>query len=372
MRIPLSLPLVEGSEIGVLQEVINTGFLAPAGPHVDAFENLVGDYYGPNYACLAVSSGTAALHLILEAVGVSDSDGVWITSMTFAGGAFPAVYCGANITFVDLDAKTWSIDVKVLTDRLWEAKLQSNLPKVIIVTDLYGLCTEIEPLEQLCQKYGIYLFFDAAESVGASDAKGRKAGSGGLASIISFNGNKIITSGGGGMIVSKDKNLISLCKKLSTQARDEASHYQHSRIGFNYRMPSVCAALGIAQFRTLERRVQDKKSIFQRYHRELSDKFIDFYPTHSCNPNFWLSAGSLKSNLKLSSQALIEQLSKINIECRPLWKPMHMQPVFDKCTYLGNSNDQHLFERGICLPSSLTMSVDQQNLVISEIVSLLE
>jgi pyridoxal phosphate-dependent aminotransferase EpsN len=365
---------MSGTEQGYVAQAFDNNFVAPVGPQLDAFEASVADFLGGDMHCVALSSGSTALHLALRLVGAEEGDEVWISSMTFAGGIFPVLYMGATPVFFDLDPASWTIDVALLGEELAKAAKAGRLPKAIVPTDLYGQSVDLDPLEALAAEYGIKLVVDSAESLGATYEGGRKCGTGGDASILSFNGNKIITTSGGGMLVSRSKEIADGARFLATQARDLAPHYEHSTFGYNYRLSNVCAAIGIGQMEVLDDRVATRRAINQRYRAALDRPGIGFMPElEDYHSSKWLSAISVDPDQTgVSREEIRLMLLEHQIESRPVWKPMHMQPLFDGARYVGSGVDERLFETGLCLPSGSDMTVDQQDEVIGRIQRLLE
>lgn len=374
MRIYLSRPHMSGHEQERLAEAFASNFVAPLGPQLDAFEADVSRYLGGDLHCVALSSGSAALHLALRIAGVGPGDEVWISSMTFAGGIFPVNYLGAKPRFFDLDEESWTLDTKLLAKELVAAERENRLPKAIVPTDLYGQSVELDALEGLAAQYGVRLIVDSAESLGALYSRDRKAGTGGDASILSFNGNKIITTSGGGMLVTRHKDWAEQARFLATQARDPAPHYEHSTYGYNYRLSNICAAIGLGQMEVLEERVVRRREIFERYLAALSRPGIAFMPEpEGMRSTRWLTvmtidpeqAGVTREDIRLM---LLEQ----RIESRPLWKPMHLQPLYSGLPYHGRGADERLFQNGLCLPSGSDMTDMQQDEVIDLIEKLLD
>ncbi len=371
MRIYLSRPHMSGHEQERVAEAFASNFIAPLGPQLDAFEAAVAAYLGHDRHCVALSSGSAALHLALRIAGVGAGDEVWISSMTFAGGIFPVNYLGAKPRFFDVDCSNWTIDTSVLAEQLARAARDNRLPKVIVPTDLYGQSVDLDALERLASEYGVQLIVDAAESLGAAYRNGRKAGTGGDAAILSFNGNKIITTSGGGMLVTKHEAWANEARFLATQARDPAPHYEHSTFGYNYRLSNICAAIGLGQMQVLDDRVHRRRSIYERYRNALAGTGIELMPEpDGYRSTRWLTTivvdpvlvGIGREDIRL---ALLEH----SIESRPLWKPMHMQPLYAGTPYHGHGVDERLFEQGLCLPSGSDMSDDQQDEVIAHILA---
>jgi len=365
---------MSGHEERLVAEAFASNFVAPVGPQLEAFEASVRDYLGGDLHCVALSSGTAALHLALRVAGVGTGDEVWVTSMTFAGGVFPITYLGARPRFFDLSPESWTIDTDRLADELALAGKENRLPKAIVPTDLYGQSVDLAPLETLAERFGVGLIIDSAESLGASGGKGRKAGTGGDAAILSFNGNKIITTSGGGMLVTRHKDWADQARFLATQARDPAPHYEHSAIGYNYRLSNICAAIGLGQIKVLDDRVARRRQIFERYKDALSRPGITFMPEpDGQRSSRWLTALRIDTGVTgISREDVRKLLLAHRIEARPLWKPMHLQPVFAGAPYHGVGLDTALFETGLCLPSGSDMTDAQQDEVIGHVKGMLD
>lgn len=373
MRIWLSRPHMSGRERSYVDDAFASNFLAPLGPQLVAFEESVSDFLGGDIYCVGLSSGSAALHLALRLVGVGVGDQVWISSMTFAGGIFPVLYLGATPVFFDLDPKSWTMDVALLSEALAVAAKSGRLPKAIVPTDLYGQSVDLTSLELLASEYGVKLVVDSAESLGASYRGGRKCGTGGDVAVLSFNGNKIITTSGGGMLVTGDKEIADGARFLSTQARDPAPHYEHSTFGYNYRLSNVCAAIGIGQMEVLTDRVTKRREINDRYQSALNVEGISFMPEpEGFYSSKWLTVISVDpQKVGVTAEDIRVMLMEHQIESRPLWKPMHMQPLFNGATYFGTGFDEKLFQNGLCLPSGSDMTADQQSEVIDRILTLI-
>lgn len=366
MRIYLSRPHMSGREEAYVAEAFASNFIAPLGPQLDAFEAKVSDYLGQELHCVGLSSGSAALHLALRIAGVGAGDEVWISSMTFAGGIFPVNYLGATPRFFDLDPNSWTLDVNLIAEELARAGSENRLPKAIVPTDLYGQSADLDGLEALAARYGVALIVDSAESLGAKYKNERMAGTGGDAAILSFNGNKIITTSGGGMLVTKHKEWADEARFLATQARDPAPHYEHSTFGYNYRLSNICAAIGLGQMEVLDDRVSKRREIFHRYKKSLARDGIAFMPEpigqRSSN---WLTALTIDpEQTGVSREDIRLMLLEHQIEARPLWKPMHMQPLYNGSDYHGSGVDEKLFANGLCLPSGSDMNDTQQQEVI--------
>lgn len=352
-RILLASPHMsdEGFEKSFVQEAFDTNWIAPLGANVDSFENELAEFVDSGYAA-ALVSGTSAIHLALKSAGVGVGDIVICQSLTFSATANPIIYQGAVPVFVDSDLETWNMDPKALRTAL------EKYPeaKAVLIVHLYGLSAQLDEIVSLCEKFNVTLIEDAAESLGTT-YKGIYTGTIGEYGVYSFNGNKIITTSGGGMLVSKDKKQIDKVRFWATQARDQARHYQHSEVGYNYRMSNVVAGIGRGQLKVLNERIAKKRYIHDFYKRELAGiPQIDFMPENDWSEsNFWLSA-ILLSNV--DPNYLMDELEKENIESRPIWKPMHMQPVFEEYDFIGSNVAQKLFETGICLPSDTKMDDD--------------
>lgn len=374
MRIYLSRPHMSGHEQDRVAEAFASNFVAPLGPQLDAFEDSVREYLGADVHCVGLSSGSAALHLSLRIAGVGPGDEVWVSSMTFAGGIFPVNYLGAKPRFFDLDPTSWTIDAALLADELTRAATENRLPKAIVPTDLYGQSVDLDALESLAAQYGVRLIVDSAESLGAEYINGRKAGTGGDAAILSFNGNKIITTSGGGMMVTRHKDWADQARFLATQARDAAPHYEHSTYGYNYRMSNICAAIGLGQMQVLDDRVARRREIFKRYKTALARPGINFMPqADGLQSTRWLTALTIDpTQTGVTREDIRLMLLEDEIEARPLWKPMHMQPLYVGTPYHGTGVDERLFATGICLPSGSDMTNDQQDEVIERVTSLLD
>ncbi|ASL68030.1 MULTISPECIES: DegT/DnrJ/EryC1/StrS family aminotransferase [Bacillus cereus group] len=351
-RILLSSPHMsdEGYEMQYVKEAFDTNWIAPLGENVNGFERELAVKVGSK-AAAALSSGTAAIHLALKSAGVGEGDIVFCQTLTFSATANPIIYQNATPVFIDSDYKTWNMCPKALEGAF---KKYPNV-KAVIVVHLYGLSADMDKIIELCKKYDVTLIEDAAESLGTY-YKGKHTGSFGEYGIFSFNGNKIITTSGGGMLVSNDEERVSKVRFWATQSRDQARHYQHSELGFNYRMSNVVAGIGRGQLKVLDQRVQKKRYIFDFYKRELGNlEGIEFMPSNEWNePNYWLSSMTL--NGKIRPIDVMEALEKENIESRPVWKPMHMQPFFEKYDFVGTDVSEKLFENGICLPSDTKMT----------------
>ncbi|RXT03680.1 DegT/DnrJ/EryC1/StrS aminotransferase family protein [Ammoniphilus sp. CFH 90114] len=351
-RIFLSSPHMsdEGYEMQYVQEAFDTNWIAPLGKNVDEFERELSAKVGSK-AAAALSSGTGAIHLALKAAGVGEGDIVFCPTLTFSATANPIIYLNAVPVFIDSNYETWNMCPKALEQAF---EKYPNV-KAVIVVHLYGLSADMDKIVELCKKHNVALIEDAAESLGAY-YKGKHTGSFGDYGIFSFNGNKIITTSGGGMLVSDNEERIAKARFWATQSRDQARHYQHSELGFNYRMSNVVAGIGRGQLKVLEQRVAKKKYIFEFYKKELGSlEGVKFMPINEWNePNYWLS--SLTLNGPVRPLDIMMALEKENIESRPVWKPMHMQPFFEKYDFVGTDVAEKLFDNGVCLPSDTKMT----------------
>lgn len=358
----LSSPHLGELEREYVEEAFRTNWIAPLGPNVDNFEKELAAYVGIGHAA-ALSSGTAAIHLALRILGVTTGDTVFCSSLTFSASANPIVYQGAQPVFIDAEPESWNMSPQALARAFEQTKREGKLPKAVIVVNLYGQSADMDPILALCDQYGVPLIEDAAESLGAL-YKGRASGTFGAIGIYSFNGNKIITTSGGGMLVSDDKAIVDRARFLSTQARDPAPHYQHSEIGFNYRMSNILAGVGRGQLKVLEDRVQSRRHVYAQYlerFERLPGLHMMPEPEWSFSTH-WLSALTLDPKIGVTPTDLIQALAAEHIEARPVWKPMHLQPVFASCEYFKHSEESvsdGLFYNGICLPSGSNMSEGQ-------------
>jgi dTDP-4-amino-4,6-dideoxygalactose transaminase len=372
-RIWLSPPHMGGDEFKFVQEAFETNWIAPVGPHIAAFERELALYNGIAH-CAALSSGTAAIHLALIILGVKAGDEVICSSFTFSGSCNPIAYLGAVPVFVDSENETWNMDPQVLKEAIEDRiKKTGRVPKAIITVHLYGMPAKMTEIMETARHYGIPVIEDAAEALGSS-FKRQKLGTFGDFGIYSFNGNKIITTSGGGALVSNDGAAIEKAKFLSTQARDPAPHYEHSEIGFNYRLSNVCAGIGRGQLMVLDERVRQRRSIFQYYVDTIGNlKGLEFPKELSSTfSNRWLTTILVDQEKTggITREGIRNALDEENIESRPLWKPMHLQPVFKHCPSYTNGVSERLFENGLCLPSGSGMNETQLNRVSEKLRSL--
>lgn len=371
-QILLSTPHLGDFEREFVEEAFRTNWIAPLGPNVDAFEHEVAEMIGVGHAA-AVSSGTAAIHLALRVMGVTKGDTVFCSALTFVATANPICYQGAEPVFIDSEPETWNMSPVALERALSEAKAENKLPKAVLVVNLYGQSAEMDPLLALCDSYGVQMVEDAAESMGAK-YHGKQSGTFGKLGIFSFNGNKIITTSGGGMLVSDDEEMIKKARYLATQARDPLPYYQHQIVGYNYRMSNILAGVGRGQLRVLDDRVRARREVFERYRDELSDlDVIQWMPEAEGHfSNRWLSTGIVCNDITdVKAEDLIKYLAEELIEARHVWKPMQLQPLFEGAKYYPHfetsSVSESLFGSGFCLPSGSNMSIDGQARVIKTV-----
>ncbi|NMA49021.1 MAG: aminotransferase DegT [Tissierellia bacterium] len=354
----------EGYEMEYIKEAFDSNWIAPLGANVTGFENEFAVKIGVK-AAAALTTGTAAIHLALKSVGVSEGDIVFCPTLTFSATANPIIYLNAVPVFIDSDYETWNMSPKALEEAF---KKYPNV-KAVLVVHLYGLSADMDNIVAICKKNNVPLIEDAAESLGTY-YKGKHTGTFGDVGAFSFNGNKIITTSGGGMLVSDDEEKVAKVRFWATQSRDAARHYQHSELGYNYRMSNILAGIGRGQLKVLDKRVEKKKYIFEFYKKELSKlEGVDFMPINEWNePNYWLSCITLHGKVKPLD--IMEALEKENIESRPIWKPMHMQPFFAKYECIGGEVGEKLFETGLCLPSDTKMTDTDLNRITTIIKQL--
>jgi dTDP-4-amino-4,6-dideoxygalactose transaminase len=358
-RILLSAPNRSGRERELIDEVLASGFLAPAGPMLQRFEQDFSNITGIPHAC-AVSTGTAALHLGLICAGFNHGDEVWAATLTFAGSVSAAYHGGAKLTFFDCSPDSWCLDPDLLAEELRSAARRGKLPRAVMPTDLYGQSCDLDRIVSECNAYGVPVVSDSAEAIGTR-YRGRHAGDGASVACFSFNGNKIITTGNGGMVASHDSKIVERARYLSQQARQPAVHYEHTEIGFNYRLSAILAAVGVAQLTSLESRVARRQEIFARYRTRLQElpgvswMAEAAYGRHTR----WLSVFLFDPALFGADRETVRlALEASNIESRPVWKPMHLQPVFTGVRQVGGAVAEHYFAHGLCLPSGADMSDD--------------
>ncbi len=356
-RIYLSPPHVGQAERRYVQEAFDTNWIAPVGPHVDAFERELAEAVDARHA-VAVSSGTAALHLALRLAGVQAGDEVLVSTFTFCASVNPALYLGARATFIDSEPSSWNLDPNLLEHVLERRARAGRLPKALVAVDLYGQCADLGPIQALCDRHGVALIEDAAEALGAT-YRGRPAGTFGQAGVFSFNGNKIITTSGGGMLVTDDAAWARRARKLATQAREPVPHYEHTEVGYNYRLSNVLAGIGRGQLEKLEARVEARRRIFEHYRTCLSDlPGVSFMPEAPWGrATRWLTCLTIDPEaFGADHEAVRRALEAQNIEARPLWKPMHLQPAYAGSEAVGGHVAEGLFARGLCLPSGSALT----------------
>lgn len=367
-RIYLSPPHMGERETYFVQQAFDTNWIAPLGPNVDGFEEEFAEYVGAEHA-LALCSGTAAMHLALIVMGIGPGDRVFVSDLTFVASVNPIRYVGAEPIFIDCERESWNMDPLLLEEALEKAAKKNELPKAVVVVHLYGQSANLDAITKICDRFSVPILEDAAEALGAKRAGQPHPGTIGKMGFFSFNGNKIITTSGGGMLVSSDKVLLDHARKLSTQAREPVPHYEHKEIGYNYRLSNILAGVGRGQLEVLEDRVARRRSIFERYQAELTCDGIRFQPEASWGKHTrWLTCltieetrlGTNRDDIRLACVAA-------NIEARPVWKPMHLQPLYKNVEKIGGSVSTELFETGLCLPSGSSLTESQQTRVIETI-----
>ena len=367
-RIFLSSPTMHGEEQVFIKEAFDTNWVAPLGKNVDEFENEMAKYLGATSGA-ALSAGTAALHLAVKLAGVKPGDVVFCSDLTFSATVNPVSYEGAKQVFIDSETDTWNMDPKAL-EKAFEKYPEC---KCVIVVNLYGTPAKLDEIKTICEKHGAVLIEDAAESL-SSTYKGQQTCTFGDYGILSFNGNKIITTSGGGMLISNNDEAIKKARFWATQARENAPWYQHEEIGYNYRMSNIVAGIGRGQLIYLEEHRTLKEKIYNRYVEGLKSLPVKMNPcTADCKPNFWLSCMLIDEDCKVNPLDIMEKLAKENIESRPIWKPMHMQPVFkdnDFIAVAAKPVGEDLFKRGLCLPSDIKMTEEEQDIIIEMIKSM--
>lgn len=372
-EIYLSPPHMSGEELLHVREAFSSNWIAPVGPYVNMFEKEIAKYVCARDA-VALSSGTAAIHLALRSLGVKENDIVFCSTLTFVASANPILYEKANPVFIDCEPDTWNMSPKALERALEDAKRNGKLPKAVIVVHLYGQSAKMDEILYLCDKYNVPIIEDAAEALGAS-YRGKKLGSLGRVGVFSFNGNKIITTSGGGALVSNDEQITEKARFLSQQARDSAPYYEHSQMGYNYRMSNILASIGVAQLKMIDKRVEQRRSIFRKYVEALGHiEEIIFMPELSGSyGNRWLTALAFNSK-KIRVEQCIQALADEKIEARYVWKPLHLQPLFRGALYYKHdafSVSDQLFQTGLCLPSGSNLSENEQDRVINVLLNVL-
>ena len=374
-RIYLASPHMGGMEQEFVKEAFDTNWVAPLGPNVNNFEKEIAEYVGVKDAA-ALISGTSAIHLALKSLGIKSGDRVFCTSLTFAASCNPIMYEKGEPVFIDSEPESWNMSPVALEKAFIKAKEENKMPIAVIVVHLYGQSADMDKIMEICNRYNTPIIEDAAESLGAT-YKGKQTGSFGKLGVFSFNGNKIITTSGGGMLISNDVKKIAKARFWSTQARDNARHYQHTELGYNYRMSNITAGIGRGQLRVLDERIAQKKYIFERYTEAFKDiEEIEMMPICEYgNPNYWLSCMTLTKESKVKPLDIILALEEKNIESRPIWKPMHIQPYYRGFEFFNhNENDisvsEDIFNRGLCLPSDTRMTEEEIDAIINIIRNL--
>lgn len=364
-RIYLSPPCMLGRERQLLMEAFDSNWIAPLGPHVNAFEAEFAQRCGVAHAA-ALSSGTAALHLALQLVGVQPGDRVVTSSFTFAATANAIKYCFAEPVFIDSDWSSWNMDPNLLREYLVEASQQGTMPKAVLTVDIVGQCCDYDAIQSICQEFSLPLIEDAAEALGAT-YQGRPAGSFGDVACFSFNGNKIITTSGGGMLVTQREDWAKRARHLATQARDPAPHYEHTTVGYNYRMSNLLAAVGRGQLETLDEHVRRRREHYRYYAETLADcPGVQFMPEIPGGMSTrWLTIALIDpTRFGADRETVRKALEAKNIESRPAWKPMHSQPVFAGCQAIGGQVAEQIFDQGLCLPSGTALTQEQLERVV--------
>lgn len=363
-KIYLASPTMHGLEQKFVQEAFDTNWIAPVGPHVNAFEKEISEYTGAKYAA-ALSAGTAAIHLAVKLLGIGEGDVVFCSDLTFAASCNPVCYEHATPVFIDSEPDTWNMS----PDALARAFEKYPHPKAVICVHLYGTPAKLDEIMEICRAHNVPMIEDAAESLSAT-YKGKQTGTFGKFGIYSFNGNKIITTSGGGMLVSEDKDAIDKARFLSTQARDPARYYQHSQLGYNYRMSNVDAGIGRGQLRSLDLHRRLKQEIYKTYKEAFSD--ISDISMNPMNPdgeaNNWLSCMTVEPSCGITPDQIMDALAKENIESRPIWKPMHLQPVYQSCDFFTDKEEgsvsEEIFTNGLCLPSDIKNTKEDMDRII--------
>lgn len=364
-RIYLSSPHMSGLERKYIDEAFETNWVAPLGPNVDAFESEFAAYVDVKHAA-ALSSGTAGLHLALILSGVGPGDEVLVSSLTFVASVNPIRYVGATPVLIDSERESWNMDPELVAEAIRDRiQKRGRPPKALVLVHLYGQSADVEPIRQTCEEHGIIFLEDAAEALGSTYHE-KAPGTFGRMGVFSFNGNKIITTSGGGMLVSDDADLIAHARKLATQARDAAPHYQHSEIGYNYRMSNICAGIGRGQLAVLPDRVQARRSNFTYYRTHLREvPGIEFQPEAPWGRHTrWLTCILLEPAYGADREELRAAFEAENIEARPLWKPMHLQPLFEDCAMYGGAVSEDLFSRGLCLASGSNLTEEDRERIV--------
>ena len=372
-KIWLSSPHMGGTELNYINEAFNTNWIAPLGPNVDGFEKDLQTFLGQNVHIAALSSGTAAIHLALVILGIKAGDEVICQSMTFSASANPIAYQGATPVFVDSEESTWNMSPQLLQQAIEDRMKLGKKPKAIIVVHLYGMPAQMDEIMQIARQYNIPVVEDAAEALG-STYKGQALGTFGDIGILSFNGNKIITTSGGGALVSANEDYVKKARFLSTQALDPAPHYQHSHIGYNYRMSNISAGIGRGQMEVIKDRVAQRRKNFEYYKTafaSIPEIKMGEEPDEDYFSNHWLTTVLIEGQ-NISREEIRLALVENNIDCRPLWKPMHLQPIFEATPFYGDGTSERLFDKGLCLPSGSNLTMEELNKVVDIVKQVFE
>ena len=371
-RIYMSPPHMGELERSLLLESFDSNWIAPLGPHVDAFETELAERVGAR-AAAALSSGTAGLHLALVLLGVGRGDTVLVSDLTFAASANVVRYVGATPIFIDAEPNTWTLDPELLEEALADLSRRGRLPRALIAVDLYGQCADYSRISEVCARYDVPIIQDASESLGANYGQA-PAGTQGCIGVFSFNGNKIITTSGGGMLVSNREDWVKSARNLASQARDPAPHYEHSRVGYNYRLSNLLAAVGRGQLRSLDERVALRRNQFDWYQRQFGSELgWSFMPEASYGRSTrWLTCCLIDPSTPADREAIRLALERDEIEARPVWKPMHMQPVYADCRCYGGAVGRRLFETGLCLPSGSSLTDSDRERILTTIREAIE
>ncbi len=370
-RVYLSTPTMHGDEQKYIQEAFDTNWVAPLGKNVDEFENEIKNFVGMEHAA-ALVSGTSALHLAMKLIPIKRDDIVFCSDLTFAATVNPVSYEGAVQVFIDSEMDTWNMDPKALKIAFEKYDgIKYPKPKAVVIVHLYGTPAKMDEIVEICNFYNVPIIEDAAESLGAT-YKNQQTGTFGKYSVLSFNGNKLITTSGGGMLLSNNEDDIVKARFWATQSRDPAPWYQHSEIGYNYRMSNIVAGIGRGQIPYINNHINLKKQIYLRYENAFKELPIKMNPHLDYTlPNYWLSCLILDESSKVKPMVIYDKLCEYNIESRPIWKPMHLQPIFENNDFVSANNDvsKYIFENGLCLPSDIKMTLEEQNTVIEIILS---
>ncbi len=366
----LSPPYMSGKELEYIKKVFESNYIAPVGEFLDKFEKNICDYTKSKYA-VAVSSGTSAIHLALRVLGVREGDYVLCSTFTFIGSVSPVLYQNAIPVFIDSNYKTWNLDPDLLELAINELHKKGIYPKALILTHIYGQPAEIDKILEICKKFNIYLIEDAAESLGAT-FNNKHTGTFGIAGVYSFNGNKIITTSGGGMLVSNEKWVVEKARFYATQAKEDTLWYEHREVGYNYRLSNVLAGIGVAQLEMIEEKIEKRRKIFNLYKELLKDLNVEFMPElENARGNRWLIT-LIFNDLNINPFEVVKRMQNIGIETRPLWKPMHLQPVFKNFIFYSNGVSQDIFNRGICLPSGHELTENDLIFITNKLKSIIK